>query len=441
MPQWIHDRAKHLRKKNPSMSESQSFAIATQQSHAVGKSPKGYGTPEGRREANKKYDKPAGAYEKKADPRSKAKTAGRLALLSGFTKEHEVHTKENAMHSKLAGRLPLQAMVAQHIEAAREKLAAADEKDEKGEKSEKKVKKLVEYEKKEHGGKIPSVKEEEAEHEKTASIDFTDPESIEKLATALEDVGEKIAADGIFLGGEHKQGGEQLPVNKTMVSGKQPYKRDAARHQVPNGTGMMATIDNPGAATAIPTDDKRAPGGNGAKYPAKGVLKTAGQSVMEKIEARKAEMFGETKPAEETPAAKPEMAAKTASAVSYVLDKIAEYHGGGETLDDKPAPVPSNAGRELIGSNAAVVAATKKKAFSARKAELAQVLTEPAQSKASDSKVHENLRNADKGGVKIAAAKALLQKIASEGCGCGGSGECRSCRLSKAIEARQASKQ
>jgi hypothetical protein len=251
---------------------------------------------------------------------------------------------------------------------------------------------------------------------------------------------EKLAGDGIFLGGEHRQGGEQLPVNKTMVGGKQPYKRDAARHQVPNGTGMMATIDNPGAATAIPTDEKRAPGGNGAKYPAKGVLKTAGQSVMEKIEARKAEMFGETEPVAEEPA-KPEMAAKTASAVNYVLDKIAEYHGGGETLDDKSAPVPSNAGRELIGSNAAVVAATKKKAFSARKAELAQVLTEPAQSKASDSKVHENLRNADKGGVKIAAAKALLQKIASEGCGCGGSGECRSCRLSKAIEARQASKQ
>lgn len=434
MPQWIHDRAKHLRKKNPEMSESQSFAIATQQSHAAGKSPKGYGTSEGRREAKQKYDSPARAYEKQADPRSKAKTAGRLALLSGFIMEHEVHTKENAMHSKLAGRLPLQAMVAQHIEAAREKLAAADEKDEK------KVKKLVEYEKKEHGGKLPSVKEEEAEHEKTASIDFQDPESIEKLAMALEDVGEKIAADGIFLGGEHKQGGEQLPVNKTPVGGKQPYKRDAARHQVPNGTGMMATIDNPGAATAIPTDDKRAPGGTGAKYPAKGVLKTAGQSVMEKIEARKAEMFGEVEEAVEEPA-KPAMAAKTASAVSYVLDKIAEYHGGGETLDDKPAPVPSNAGRELIGSNAAVVAATKKKAFSARKAELAQVLTEPAQSKASDSKVHENLRNADKGGVKIAAAKALLQKIASEGCGCGGAGECRNCRLSKAIEARQASKQ
>lgn len=432
MPKWIHDRAKHLRKKNPGMSESQSFAIATQQSHATGKTPKGYGTPEGRMEANQKYDKPVGAYEQKADPRSKAKTAGRLALLSGFTTEHEVHTKENAMHSKLAGRLPLQAMVAQHIEAAREKLAAADERDEK------KVKKLVEYEKKEHGGKIPSVKEEEAEHEKTASIDFQDPESIEKLAMALESVGEKLAGDGVFLGGEHKQGGELLPVNRTPVGGKQPYKRDAGKHQVPNGTGMMATIDNPGAATAIPTDDKRAPGGNGAKYPAKGVLKTAGQSVLERIEARKAEMFGET--AEETEEATPEMAAKTASAVGYVLDKIAEYHGGGETLDDKSAPVPSNAGRELIGSNAAVVAATKKKAKSPRKGELAQVLTEPALTRSTDSKVHENLRNADKGGVKIAAAKALLQKIASEGCGCGGTGECRSCRLSKAIEARQASK-
>jgi hypothetical protein len=58
MPSWIHERAKHISAKNPSMSESQAWAIATQQSHALGKTPKGYGTAEGRREAKEKYTTP-----------------------------------------------------------------------------------------------------------------------------------------------------------------------------------------------------------------------------------------------------------------------------------------------------------------------------------------------------------------------------------------------
>lgn len=60
MPEWIHNRAEHLLAKNPSMNKSQAFAIATQQSHAKGKSPKGYGTKQGKREAKQKYDTPKG---------------------------------------------------------------------------------------------------------------------------------------------------------------------------------------------------------------------------------------------------------------------------------------------------------------------------------------------------------------------------------------------
>jgi hypothetical protein len=58
MPKWIHDRAEHIRSKNPSMPESESWAIATQQSHALGKSPKGYGTVQGRRTAKAKFKTP-----------------------------------------------------------------------------------------------------------------------------------------------------------------------------------------------------------------------------------------------------------------------------------------------------------------------------------------------------------------------------------------------
>jgi hypothetical protein len=67
MPQWIHDRARHIQAKNPSMPEGEAFAIATQQAHSVGKSPKGYGTPQGRHEAKKKFDTPKDDT-KTADP-------------------------------------------------------------------------------------------------------------------------------------------------------------------------------------------------------------------------------------------------------------------------------------------------------------------------------------------------------------------------------------
>lgn len=58
MPRWIEERAKHLQAKNPSMPEGQAFAIATQQSHALGKSPKNYGTVKGRAVAKAKYKTP-----------------------------------------------------------------------------------------------------------------------------------------------------------------------------------------------------------------------------------------------------------------------------------------------------------------------------------------------------------------------------------------------
>lgn len=65
MPKWIHDRAAHIKAKNPSMPESESWAIATQQAHSLGKSPKGYGTSEGRAVAKDKYTTP-GDDENKA---------------------------------------------------------------------------------------------------------------------------------------------------------------------------------------------------------------------------------------------------------------------------------------------------------------------------------------------------------------------------------------
>jgi len=58
MPKWIHDRADHIRSKNPDMPKSEAFAIATQQSHALNKSPKNYGTTQGKHTAKNKYKTP-----------------------------------------------------------------------------------------------------------------------------------------------------------------------------------------------------------------------------------------------------------------------------------------------------------------------------------------------------------------------------------------------
>jgi len=66
VPAWIHNRAERLLQKNPEMDKGEAFAIATQQAHALGKTPQGYGTSEGRRTAKTKYRSPS-EYQKTAE--------------------------------------------------------------------------------------------------------------------------------------------------------------------------------------------------------------------------------------------------------------------------------------------------------------------------------------------------------------------------------------
>jgi hypothetical protein len=68
MPAWVHERAKHLLAKNPEMNKSTAFAIASQQAHASGKSPKKWGTSGGKQDAKEKYDKPKKEYTKTPNP-------------------------------------------------------------------------------------------------------------------------------------------------------------------------------------------------------------------------------------------------------------------------------------------------------------------------------------------------------------------------------------
>jgi hypothetical protein len=72
---WIHDRANHILNKNPEMAgegqkgKSIAYALATQQAHRTGKSPKGFRTAAGVRTAKRKYDGPKSDYTRTADPK------------------------------------------------------------------------------------------------------------------------------------------------------------------------------------------------------------------------------------------------------------------------------------------------------------------------------------------------------------------------------------
>jgi hypothetical protein len=63
---WIHDRAHRIMESDSETPKHIAYAIATQQAHKVGKSPKDFRTPQGVREARQKYDAPRSEYQKTA---------------------------------------------------------------------------------------------------------------------------------------------------------------------------------------------------------------------------------------------------------------------------------------------------------------------------------------------------------------------------------------
>lgn len=95
-----------------------------------------------------------------------------------------------------------------------------------------------------------------------------------------------------------------------------------------------------------------------------------------------------------------------------------------------------NQGRRLIQSNQAAIDATKGDAKGPQKTQLKEVLEEPALTPSTDSVLEENLRNTGKAGVKIAGARAALEKVAAAGCTCTNiNGECPFCRMSAKLAA------
>jgi hypothetical protein len=405
------------------------------------------------------------------------------------------------MKASLAGHLPLQDLIAMTLEGTREKLAASE-----GGESDK-AKKLVKYEKESHGH-IPSVKEEKEEKEKSSSVlDFSDPDQVEKLASALEEMGDGFLkmADEHNIGGEAPQGGLVLPT-ASPNAGKQNYNLGQAKTgKPPMKPGSEKMPESP-AATALDTNLKTPPGKT--PYPAKGVLKVSeaiktavekqasgeglaatvkkapavfepvgkptpvkgkawspgqgesggkGKEAMEKcncmdksaeacpvhgknkksaavlqlegaIEKAAADKaagknpFGKKEEEKASEKESGEEKEKKSEAVGFILDriKVAESAQGGLTQDTPSEEGPKaggpadggNGARSNIGSIQAAIKMTKLEGKTPQKKMLSEVLTEKAQKKSTDPVLQDNLRNTGKAGVKIAAARAFLQKIA-----------------------------
>lgn len=89
---WIHDRAHRIMSDSPDTPKSVAYAIATQQGHKVGKSPKAFRTSRGVREAKAKFQLPKKEYQKTAG--AEEMMARRLKTLislrdKGYTSDRE----------------------------------------------------------------------------------------------------------------------------------------------------------------------------------------------------------------------------------------------------------------------------------------------------------------------------------------------------------------
>lgn len=95
----------------------------------------------------------------------------------------------------------------------------------------------------------------------------------------------------------------------------------------------------------------------------------------------------------------------------------------------RPAEVTSQ--EKHIASNDAAINVTKRDAKAVPKKRMAEVLSEPAQTSATDKILDENLGKqvVDQAGAKVASARALLKKVASDGCSCSGNGTCGHCKV------------
>jgi hypothetical protein len=333
------------------------------------------------------------------------------------------------MKSKLASRLPIQQMIANVIQSATEKVA--EDQNVRGQK----VKELISYEKREHGH-IPTPSEEEAEKTKTASAG---PAYIEKLASAVEYIASHLDTVEFpnkgLLQKAAEQGGSPQGAGKgegalkvtEAIGGQQNYNMGHAHNTEASKstahTSLSGAHEGDGK-TQLDNDMHNAPGGGNiaptAKYPAKGPL-VAGPSAGGSKEKAAAAL---------RQAVLRKLAGEDVMKANIEAERSADPLAGMGQLQsfDSNQPAPHQAGdatggsgnqaRRLIASNQAAIDATKRDAKGPVKSQLSEVLDEPALTSSTDPVLENNLQNTGKAGVKIAAARTFLAKVAQQGCTC-----------------------
>lgn len=335
------------------------------------------------------------------------------------------------MTSKLASRLPIQQMIASVIDSATEKVAS-DHSD-----RNRKVRELLSYEKKEHGH-IPTPTEEEAEKTKTA----TAPAYIEKLASALDYISThfdqiEFPNKGVLqkaaehLGSSPQGAGKGEGALKVMeaIGGEQNHNLGQAHDIEASSSKTHAPLSGShegDGKTQLDNNMHHAPGGGGlaptAKYPPKGPL-VAGPTASGSHSKEKAASFIRQ-------AVLRKLAGEDVMKANIEAERTANPLAGMGQLEsfDSSQPAPHQAGdetggsgnqaRRLIASNQAAIDATKRDAKGPVKTQLSEVLDEPALNASTDPVLKNNLQNTGSAGVKIAAARVALEKVAQQGCTC-----------------------
>lgn len=249
--------------------------------------------------------------------------------------------------------------------------------------------------------------DEPSEKRASANSDGVDHEYALKLASAIEYIAQDFPKEA-ELGHSEKTGPGKGPNTMGVLEAKaeKPMSTDSGHghHTVPMHSGLQAAVA--GAATQMENDHARAPGGPGQQTTAL----TAGKSKAASIR----QAF--SKVAED--AINP---AKISGRGDVPPDTSASGESGGAPVGGAPQG-PTG----LVGSNESAINFKPGTAHSPRKAELKSYFNEPALSSATDKTLAAAFENTGKAGTKfasaqavgtgtkVAAARAVLAKLAEE---------------------------
>lgn len=274
-------------------------------------------------------------------------------------------------------------------------------------------------------------KKAEKEQRPSEDTEKTSSERVEKLAAAVEyaldntswlgTVGRvKMAeGEGVNLTGPAR-GPNTLPTTiNDPTTDKMPAGFSGSKiNKIPEAPAKEPGATPKAAPNAMQTDKNVRPGGPG-NQPEDGVLVQKQGSAVDRIKSimRKSAEDGAT------------------TNISTPKTQTTTLPENQPSQMARPAEVTSQE-QQMISSNEAAINATKREAKAVPKKRMGEVLDEPAQSKSGDSALHDAL-GADlvsQAGAKVASARIILQKLASEGCQCNGQGTCALCTVASRIE-------